>query len=63
MSSISEVIRTRAETILSDVDYDIYKEDLEERTILDDIEFRLKDMLQDICNGYTLDEILDFINS
>lgn len=35
-----------AETILCDVDYDIYKEDLEEREIISVIEFRLRDLVE-----------------
>lgn len=35
-----------AETILCDVDYDMYKEDLEERDIISVIEFRLRDLVE-----------------
>jgi len=34
-------VEEMAETILNEVDYDIYKEDLEDREILDCIEFHL----------------------
>lgn len=39
-------ISALAETILCDVDYDIYKEDLEEREIISVIEFRLRDLVE-----------------
>ena len=39
-----------AETILCDVDYDIYKEDLEERDIISGIEFRLRDLVEGLVS-------------
>lgn len=60
-NTIEELVSRKADTILQDIDYDIYKEDLEERELLGGIEYDLKSLLTDICDMCDMDEILDYI--
>ena len=40
-----------AENILEDIDYDIYKEDLEERYLLDNIAFKVEQFVKNALKG------------